>query len=174
MNSKDKIIEKIFENPRKEYYLRELARELKLNPSRLSIILKELKKEGFLELNQKKHILEIKPQFDSDIFRNKKRIFNLNKIYSSNLVEKLKIEYNPKSIVLYGSFSQGTDLEMSDVDIAIFSNINKEKNLDLSTFEKILKRKIHLIVIEKNKITDELYGSIINGIVLYGYLDKKE
>jgi len=174
MNSKDKIIGKIFENPRKEYYLRELARELKLNPSRLSIILKELKKEGFLELNKKKHILEIKPRFDSDIFRNKKRIFNLNNIYSSNLVEKLKIEYNPKSIVLYGSFSQGTDLEMSDVDIAIFSNINKEKNLDLSTFEKILKRKIHLMIIEKNKITDELYSNIINGIVLYGYLDKKE
>jgi len=173
MNSREKILSKLFEDPQKKYYLRELARELKLNPSRVSKLLLELEKEKLINRIVKKHILEISTNFENKEFIEEKRVFNLQVFYHSKILDFLIREYNPKSISIYGSFSQGRDLRNSDIDIAIFSNVDRDNEIILESFEKKLKRKIHLLVIEKNKMTDEIYTNIINGIVVYGYLDKK-
>ena len=52
-------------------------------------------------------------------------------------------------------------------------NPENDKQIDLSKFEKVLSRKIHLIVTNYNSISKEFYINLINGIILHGYLDKK-
>lgn len=172
MGAKEKILSKIFENPSKIFYIRELAREAKVNPNSVINILKELEKENLVKKITKRHIVEISPNFENENFRNKKRIFNLESFYNSKILGELIHKYNPQAVVLYGSFSQGNDLKNSDIDIAVFSDV-KEIPENFEIFEKKLGRKIHILVINKNKLTDELYTNIINGIVVYGYVDKK-
>jgi predicted nucleotidyltransferase len=89
-------------------------------------------------------------------------------LQNSGLIYLLEKELMPKSIVLFGSYFRGEDVEDSDIDLFVES---KRREMDLGKFENILKRKIQLHFSEKFKdYPPELKNSIINGIVLEGYL----
>ena len=45
----------------------------------------------------------------------------------SEVVGKLKNEYNPLKIVLYGSYAYGTPTEDSDIDLFILKDTNKRR-----------------------------------------------
>ena len=162
---------KIFEDPSRRYYIRELAREIKISPSNTIKIIDELKKERIIRKEKKRHSVEITANTDNILFIHTKRMFNLVKIYESEIIEHLVKEYNPKAIILFGSYSRGEDVKRSDIDIAIITD--EKKIIGLENFEKRLGRKIHLLPMKYKEITDELYSNLINGIVLYGYMDAK-
>jgi len=171
MESYNKILKIIYENPTTKFHIRELARFTKLNPNTVINILKDLQKEKMLKVEKKKYITEISANIENQEFINRKRIFNLSQLYDSGLINFLIKEYNPKAISVIGSYSKGEDIEKSDTDIIVIGE--KEKYEDLTKFEKILSRKIHLIITEYKKISEEFYVNLINGIILYGYIDKK-
>jgi len=171
MSAKDNVLSKIFEDPQKRHYIRELAREAKVNPNSVLNAIKELEKEDLVKKEVKKHITEISANLNSPLFIAKKRLFNLTEIYKSKIIDFLVENYNPKAIILFGSYSRGEDVKKSDIDIAIVTD--KQEIISMEKFEKILNRKIHLSLIEYKKISDELYINLINGIVVYGYIDKK-
>ncbi len=169
MQIQERILAEIFDDPTRRYYIRELARKVKANPNSIINAAKELEKMGLIRKEAKKHIVEIIPNLDSPKFVIKKKIYNLTRIYDSGIVEFLAKRYNPKSIVLFGSYSRGEDVGGSDIDIAV---ITDETHLaGIIIFEKKLKRKIHLSLMQYRNIPEEMYNSLINGIILYGYLD---
>lgn len=45
----------------------------------------------------------------------------------SEVVEKLKREYNPLRIILFGSYAFGNPTEDSDIDLLILKNTNKRR-----------------------------------------------
>ena len=171
MSVKDKIIESIFENPSRKYHLRELARKAKVNPNSVINSLKDLEREGIIRKETKEHIVEISADLENPKFIARKRVFNLSKFYDSNILEFLIKTYNPKSIILFGSYSRGEDIKTSDVDLAIITP--SENVVSFETFEAKLNRKVHVMLVRYNNISDEFYTSLINGIVVYGYMDKK-
>lgn len=64
---------------------------------------------------------------------------------------------------------KGEDVEDSDLDLFVET---EKANIDVSKFEKTLKRKIQLHFKENfKKYPPELKNSIINGAVLEGYLE---
>jgi len=167
----EKIFRKIFEDPSKAHYVRELAVEAGVSPNSVINVVKKLEKEGLVTREVKKHIVEIKANVENYKFITQKRVFNLASIYSSGIVEFLVKEYNPKAIALFGSYSRGEDVKGSDIDIAVITD--KTEVGDLAAFEKPLNKKVHISLVQYNKISDEFYTNLINGIVLFGYLDKK-
>ena len=87
----------------------------------------------------------------------------------SGLIEYLEEKLFPKVIVLFGSYRKGEDMIDSDIDLFVEC---KKEELNLSLFEKKLKRKIQLHFKEDfNSFPKELKNNIINGIVLYGFLE---
>ena len=75
----------------------------------------------------------------------------------------------PKTIVLFGSYRRGEDVEESDIDIFLEC---KKENVNVERFEKKLGRKIQLHFQENfNAYPKELKNNIINGIVLSGFLE---
>lgn len=71
--------------------------------------------------------------------------------------------------MLFGSYLRGEDIEDSDIDIFVEA---KKQNINLSIFEKKLKRKIQILFNEKfNTYSKELKNNITNGIILKGYLE---
>jgi predicted nucleotidyltransferase len=167
----DKILNVFFDNPNGKFYIREIARITKLNPNTILNITNELEKEGVVKREKKKHIVELSAVLD-DKFKTLKKIDNLKKVYDSGIIDFLKGEFSPGAIVIIGSYSIGEDVMDSDVDIVILTK-KDYKDVDLTGFEEKLNRKIHLIITDYNKISEEFYINLINGIVLYGAINKK-
>jgi len=166
-NTKEKILEVLFDFPTKEFYLRELSRITQISPNSISKAISELKKDNLIITN-KTITLNLKANLDNDKFKNLKRVSNLNKIYSSGLFSYLKENFPLSAIILFGSYSKGEDAEKSDIDIAILDI--KEKKIELENYEKILNRKVNIDFINMKNITKELRNSVINGIPLQGYI----
>jgi len=167
---KDIILAKILEDPSRRYYIIEIAREAKTSPSAALKAIDELQKEGLVRREAKRHIVEIAANTENPDFCAKKRIHNLSVIYSSGILDYLLEKCDPKAIVLFGKFSKGDDLMKSDVEIAVIAG---KKKVDLARFEKNIRRKIAVVFVDYRKISDELYVSLINGITVYGILEKK-
>jgi len=169
MNNKTKLLKIIFENPTTKFHLRELARLTQLMPNTIINISNKLLKEKLIIKEKRKHIVEISANIEHKDFIIQKKLFNLQQIYSSGIIEFLKQKYSPKLISVIGSFSKGEDIENSDIDIVIITT--KEKREELTKFEKKLSRKIHLLLTDYKKISKEFYTNLINGIVLYGFIE---
>jgi len=169
MGNYEKVLDVFLDNPTGKFYIREIARITKLNPNTVLNLVSKLEKKKLIKREKKKHIVEISADINEN-FKRLKRIENLRKLYDSGLIDFLKKELKPELISVIGSYSSGEDIKKSDIDIVV---IAKKKEIDLEKFERKLGRKIHLLVVDYNKMSDEFYTNLINGVVLHGYIKKK-
>ena len=151
---------------------REIAGELRVSPTAVSKALVDLRKFrlvvvekiGKINLNY----VELNRDLSDAIYF--KGLENLRMIYVSGLVEDLKDSFPGASILLFGSYSRGEDVIFSDIDIAVVGA--KEKKINCSKFEKILKRKININFYPSfRKIHKNLRESILSGVLLHGSID---
>jgi len=171
MDNEQKVLKILFENPTTKFHLRELARISKLNPNTIINIIKKLEKEKLILKEKKKYITEIYANTENKRFTTQKKIFNLKQIYESGMIDFLTKKYNPEAISIIGSYATGEDIEKSDIDTVIITKIKEDSNM--LKYEKIFNRKIHLIATDYKEMSNEFYINLINGILLYGYIDKK-
>jgi predicted nucleotidyltransferase len=174
-SSREKIIEIFINEPSEKHYLIELSKKAKIAHTSVSKILKELIYQGIIIKNNEKKGKRVFPYFNSNLenkkFKILKKIKNLEQIYNSGLVEFIEEKIMPKSIILFGSYARGEDIEISDIDLFIES---LENSFDLKKYEKKLSRKINLIFSKDiNKLSLELKENVINGIILEGYIELK-
>ncbi len=169
------ILELIFTYPSHTYSAREIARMTKLShPTVLEALAKFEKLEIVAKILQRNQSKVGKSVFwaanqKSEKYKLFKKIANIQKIYFSTLIEKIATETSPNTIVLFGSYCRGEDMEDSDIDLFVQS---KGKVIDLRNFEKKFARKINILFESNlNKLKKELLNNIINGIVFYGYLE---
>lgn len=172
-NSYEKIMKLIFERPSYRFHIREIARLVGLSPSTILNMLEWLKGRGLVKVEKKRHIVEVFADIENNAFLRKKRVFNISQIYESDIVDFISKKIDAELISVIGSYSRGEDIEKSDIDIVVISS-EKNKEIDLSRFEKNLGRKIHLLVLNYNEISDEFYTNLINGVILYGHIKMKE
>ena len=166
-----KVFEIFVDEPLKIHYIKEISRKINLAPTSVKKHIQDLENQKIIIKKQGERFIGHISNRDNEYFLFYKKIFNLIKIKESKLTEYIIKTLNPKTIILYGSYSIGEDVETSDIDIAIISNIKKQ--LDFEKYEKILNRKIH-VLIEKDlkKIQKAIKIKITNGENLYGYLEE--
>jgi predicted nucleotidyltransferase len=162
-----------FKEPTKNHYLIEISKKSKLAHTSTKKHLVMLKKQGIIketiEKKGKRNFPSYTANLDNLLYKQEKRIYNISKIYDSGIIEFLRDKFMPKVIILFGSYSIGEDVEESDIDIFVES---KKQDIDLSKFEKTLGRKIELHFNENfNNYPKELKNNIINGSIIYGYLE---
>lgn len=162
-----------FKEPTKEHYLLEISKKASIAHTSIKKYLTTLKKLSIItemiEKKGKRKFPIYKANINNKTYRKYKMIYNLIELKESNLIESLKDQLMPKSIVLFGSYQKGEDIENSDIDLFIEC---KEEKIELTKFKKQLKRNIQLHFKENfKKYPNELKNSIINGIVLEGYLE---
>jgi len=164
-----KVMELFFKYPYRSFHLRELARLTGLSSTGIIKIVKRLKHEKLLNSKKTKNLEEIKPNFDGR-FLLMKRLYNIHSLYDSGLVDFIKSYYElPNAIILFGSYSNGTDSEKSDIDLAIISS--KKDVPDFKKFETKLARKVNLHLIDMKNTSREFINSLANGIVLEGFVE---
>lgn len=154
--------------PEKWFHLREYARFQKISGSTAKLHLAFLKKRNFIQSKTQGNLVLFKAD-SGKLFRKYKMINNISSIIDSKLITFIDETLAPRSIVLFGSYQRGEDIEGSDIDL--FIECRKDK-LELKEFEKKLGRNIELHFNENfHSYPKELKNNIINGIVLSGFLE---
>lgn len=149
----NKILEVFYENPGKNFTIREISSLTKIPRATVHKKVKELREEDFFK--------------DELYFRIKKTNYYVEKLFSCGVVDFLIKELNPSVIILFGGFRKGESDKDSDFDLFVESS--SKKNLDLKKFEKKLGHKIDLFVeASLNKLNLNLFNNVVNGIKIYG------
>lgn len=170
------FLEYFFEEPNKWFHVREMARLLKLNPTTVSKYLNRLCRDGTLIKKYERRHLLFKANTENHNYKDAKIYYNIKSIRNSGLIEYLDQELHyPEAIVIFGSYAKGENDKNSDIDVFVISNIKKE--LKLEVFEKKVKAKLQLFIKNKDEFSKlqkenkNLVNSMINGIVIKGYLE---
>jgi len=168
---KQQIEEYFFQNPTSKLRVREIERKLDLSLPSVIRYVKDLVEEKILKILKIGDVVFYQANRSSNNYLFAKRQFNLKIISSSGIIDYIRKNYSNPTIVLFGSYYLGEDIESSDIDIFIETSL---KNVEIpKSFEEKLGRKIQIFnysSIEKigNK---ELANNIINGITLNGFLE---
>ena len=168
-----KVANIFFSEPTKQHYLIEISRKSKIAHTSVKKYLNQLVKSSIIIKNIEKRGSRKFPLYKANInhkkYKQYKSMANLYSIKESRLIQHFADKIMPKCIILFGSYNNGEDIEESDIDLFVES---PGYSLDLSKYEKILNRKIQLHF-RKNfrEFPEELKNNIINGTVLYGYLE---
>ena len=163
-----KVFQVFVAEPTKTHYIKEISRKVKLAPTSVRIHLKELEKQNFI-IKEKDRFPGFKANRENQEFLFYKSMDNLIQLKKSGVLERITEKIHPKAIVLLGSYQKGEDIEESDIDLFISTKVKKD--LELNDFESKLKRKIHLLQGDLSNLNKELRSEIINGMILYGYLE---
>ena len=171
-----RMLNVLFWFPDIEFSLSELAREATISKSTASKLLPVLVHANMVTVQDKGIIHRIAAKTESFEFKKRKIAFNLAVIYHSNIVEFLNEKFeHPRAIILMGSYRLGEDISSSDIDIAIeVNNVEEMKSFrleELTALEKELQRHIQIHTFNRKRIDHNVLNNIINGIVLYGYLE---
>ena len=159
-----------FEEPRREFNVREAARILKIAPATASKELKKLAKKEILLEKKERNLILYKANLESEHYRDTKIFYNIRKIKESGLIEHLNSFYLKPTIVLFGSASLGMDVENSDIDMLVISE--RTNIIKLEEFERKINRRIQLFVCKavKDLKNQHLINSVLNGITIQGEL----
>lgn len=165
-----KILVLFFYNLMGKFHIREVGRETGLDTKTVMKYLKKFTKQGIILRKKKRNGF---PYYEANrlcpLYRHKKSIAALEKIYESGMIERLEKELSPKVMVLYGSMRKGTYHPKSDIDIFVQA---KYKLVGLYDIEMKLGHKIHLLFEEDLKnLSKGLLQNIYNGIVISGELE---
>lgn len=170
-NIKEKIKEYFFYNPTARLRVRQIERELKLPLPSVIRYCKELEKEHILQRIETAGIVVYSTDRSSFSYIIEKKLFNIKSIFESGLVDYLVKEYSNPTIIVFGSYFKGEDIEDSDIDLYV--ETAKKQVFNLEKFEKILKRKIQVFNYKNIKEVNNahLANNIVNGIILNNFLE---
>ncbi len=130
---------------------------------KVGLIVEKIEKKG------KRKFPVYETNSSNKLFVRYKKIYNLQVIIESCVIEYLEEKLMPKCIVLFGSYQRGEDTEESDIDLFVEG---KQEDIQLRPFEKRLGRKIEVHFKEHfGDYSKELKNNMINGVVLHGFLE---
>lgn len=157
--------ELFFEEPHREFHLRELAR---LTNKTHATIKRHL--DSNITIKQQHKFYPIyKANTDNPIYKLEKQQYILKQIHKTAMLKHIQENCFPKSIILFGSCAKATFDKDSDIDIFVESH---ETPVNLAKFQTQLKRKINILFEpELANVPTPLATNIVNGIVLQGKID---
>jgi len=148
---------------------RQIAKHLNVSPTAVAKALPLLEKEQIVKIDRGL-TNAVQLNRDSQKTVELKRAENLRLLYESGLPEFIEESYPGCTIILFGSYARGDDTTRSDIDIAVIGT--KEKDIDLSEYEKRLEKPIRINYYENLKrINTHLKSNLCNGIVLAGGIE---
>ena len=169
--NKLKIMGLFFEEPTRNFQLREISRLSNIAVTSTKKYLKELLNEELITKNTKTLYPSYNANESNRMFKVYKQQIMIFKIYLSGLIDYLEETSLPNCIILFGSVRKGEYTKKSDIDIFIQSSKHR---LDLQKFEKYLNHEINVLFeADLKDLSKELFNNIINGIILFGYLKLK-
>ena len=158
-----------FEEPAREFNVREVARLIKVAPATASKQLSSLAKSDILQEREERRFKLYKANLGHERYKDLKTYYNIRKLRESGLLAALDNFYLKPAVVLFGTASHGLDTETSDFDLLVISEKTQEF-AENKKFEKILGRPLQIFIFKNIKDIKNKYllNNMLNGIVLQG------
>lgn len=175
---REKLLVYYFSNPEAEHYIRELAQLLEVDHANLSRELDNLEKQGVFISHESGKQKYFQLNKRNPIFKELKGIIFKTIGIEGALRETFEALSDVNLAIIYGSFAQGKEDKISDVDLLVVGDISLERiGGKIDDLEKKLQREINVIIyspkefLRKKKI-DAFLKSILGKkyIVLKGNL----
>jgi len=171
-----KVLYWFFSFPYKEISLSKLAKELKISKTSANRAIRLLAKEEFLNKKIVGKSWLISCNKIHKYNRTKKIVYNLSMIFNSNIIDIIQRKFKgAKSIILFGSYRKGDDIESSDIDVAV--EVLGEESFrieELGVIKNFGFRKnvlVNLHIFSRKSINLNLFSNIANGLILDGFLE---
>lgn len=148
-----------------------MERMLKLPLPSIIRYCKEFERDGILKSTKMGNVIFYSANRANENFLLEKKLFNVKQIYRSGLVKFLKEELHNPTLIVFGSYARGEDIESSDIDLYI--ETPSKKRVDVKRFENFLRRRLQIFKYKniREVSNPHLANNIINGIVLNGFLE---
>jgi len=174
-SKEEQLLSLILENsPLKQWHFEEFVKETNMTRGAINKWLKRYHKEGLLKRIKRRGKF---PYFtagsNNSVYQSKKRIFMLNKLYESGLINHLLSLQKAKSVIIFGSIARGDWYKDSDIDIFVYG---EAKGIEKNRYELKLHRDIELHVFESKKeikaVKTGLINNVINGFIIKGNIQE--
>jgi len=165
------ILALFLKSPTREFNVREVARLLRIAPATASKELQKFAKQEVLTEKKERGFKLYRANLENDLYKDIKIFYNLRIIKESGLISELNKFYLKPTIILFGSASQGLDIETSDFDVVVISE--KTANFPyLDKFEKKIGRGIQIFAVRnlKELKNEHLINNVANGTIIQGEL----
>ena len=152
----------------REIGVREYSRIIKTTPPTASKILKEFELEGLLKRRIDRGYLLFRANRENPLLKDLSKIYWKEKL--KEVIEDINSRLYEPAIVLFGSLIKLEAKKDSDIDLAVFTGI--KKNINLEKFEKNLKRKIQIFTFKSlsDINSKELKTNILNSYIIQGVI----
>jgi len=153
------------------FYVRELARALKLGVGTVSESLRELHEAGLVNREERGKIVIYRAEMKSPLLRELKVCFNLMELNS--LMLRLSESGAVSRMILFGSCAKGEDILESDIDLLIETNNPHAVSALLESAQEGLERELSPIILSPEEFMAlkrkdrPLYERIMDGKVLF-------
>ncbi|MBU1203917.1 MAG: winged helix-turn-helix transcriptional regulator [Nanoarchaeota archaeon] len=171
----NKVLNWFFSFPNRELSLSELAKGLGISKKTANRIVGQLVKEGFLNKVVIGRAWRLSCNLNHSYNYTKKIWWNVSWVYESGVLEEIrKIVKGWRTIILFGNYRKGDDVESSDLDIAV--EVLDDKELEIREIKSVSigfrkNVKINLHIFNRKRIDLNLFSNIANGIILDGFLE---
>jgi len=172
--SKEELLLELFYNhPTKQWHFKELKEKTKLADSKLAKWLNKFRKENLILRNKpEKKMPHYISNYNNSSFQNRKKLFAMQKLYESGLLDHLASLKKAKTVIIFGSFVRWDWYNESDVDLFIYGDTN---DLRLAEFEMKLHRDIQVFACENGtelkKLGEGLLRNMLQGHLVKGDFD---
>ena len=163
------ILSLFFNDPEREFNVREVARILKISPATASTKLSYFHHQKVLKYRLERNIDLYGANIEEQKYRDLKQYYTITKIRESGFIEYLNKTYLLPTVILFGSAATGYDILKSDIDVVVITEKSDVHDSFLK-YERILHKKIQLFVVKNlaDLKNDYLINNVLNGIVLQG------
>ena len=174
-SKEEQLLNLILENsPLKQWHFEGFVEQTDMTRAAINKWLKRYQKEGLIKrIKEKSKFSYFTSGSNNPVYQSKKRIFMLNKLYESGLINHLLSLQKAKSIIIFGSIARGDWYKGSDIDIFIFGDA---KGIEKNKYEIKLHRDIELHVFDSKKeikaVKTGLINNIINGFIIKGNIQE--
>ncbi len=165
-------------SPSIDFTFNEICTATKTAKTTAKTVIEDLEKRELIKKTVLGRLWRLAANLDSYKFRELKIVLNLDYLFASNVTEFIfNIYPQARTIVLFGSYRKGEDIETSDLDIAVEipgikqTKVEEVGVIDVFGFRE--KVKVNALIFSRETVDLNVFANIANGIVLYGFLEVK-
>lgn len=166
-NKESNVLDLFFNEPTKHWHFKDIVKKAKISEQRANYWLRQFSKQKLIKHTKPKGKM---PYFIAEHnlpwYRNKKRIYALNRMLETGLLNKLQSLKNAKTVVIFGSFARSDWNTNSDIDVFIYGDPE-----DLRFGTRWLRREVTVHTYRTKKEIKEIKSGLINNVVK-GYFVK--
>ena len=122
-SKEEMVIGLFFNEPSRQWHFKDIVKTAGISePSANKWLNKLLKEDIIRRIKSKGKMPYFQGNFRHENYRNKKRIYAMQKLYETGLLMKLQQLKNAKAVVIFGSFARSDWNSQSDIDIFVLGD----------------------------------------------------